>query len=484
MKIKRKVQKILDVFQEISAIPRCSKNEEKICRWLLDWSDRHGFASSQDAAGNILIRVPASSGYEHCSPVILQGHVDMVCEKTPESTHDFSCDPIRLVYDEEWVRADGTSLGADNGLAIAMAMVVAEDKKVRHPPLELLFTVDEETGLTGANNLEPGVLKGRRLLNLDSEDEGVFTIGCAGGRDSHVSLPLYYEEVPCNFRSFKINADGMIGGHSGVNIHEGRASAIKVVGRALNLLRSQMPVRLTFIGGGTAHNAIPRFCHAVLFLPEDMIPRACELMKNFAENVRSEYRSTDPDLRLTFTDINDLPDRRAVNEEMTSRAISLVMAFPHGVAAMSREMPGLVETSSNLANIKVENGELKLIASQRSSVMSRLDAVTEKIAAVAYLAGATFQSHGGYPAWQPNLSSPLLALFRETYKKMFRKEARIEAIHAGLECGIIGSAYPDMDMISLGATIKDPHCTQERMHIDSIGKVWDLLVKVLEAMDD
>lgn len=482
MKIKRKTQKILDLFEEISAIPRCSKNEAEICQWLLDWADRRGLAAQRDETGNILICVPASPGYEDSSPVILQGHVDMVCEKTPESKHDFSKDPIRLVYDGEWLRADQTSLGADNGLAIAMAMAVAEDKKLRHPPLELLFTVDEETGLTGANNLESGILQGRRLLNLDSEDEGVFTIGCAGGRDAHVALPLYYEEVPWNFRSFKINADGMIGGHSGVNIHEGRASAVKIVARALNLLRNHMPVRLTFIGGGTAHNAIPRFCRAVVFLPDDMMPRACELMKFFEEKVQSEYRRTDPDLRVTFEEINHLPDRRAVNDELTYRAVNLLLAFPHGVAAYSHEMPGLVETSSNLANVRVENGELKIIASQRSSVMSRLDAITDKIAAVAALAGASFHSDRGYPAWQPNLESPLLALFRETYKKTFRKDARVEAIHAGLECGIIGSRYPGMDMISLGATIKDPHSTQERMHIESIGKLWDLLVKVLEAM--
>lgn len=475
-----KTKEILEAFRQVSAIPRGSKNEAKIAQYLLDWARSHNFNAKKDNVNNVLIEVPGTAGYENSPVVVLQGHMDMVCEKTPDSPHDFTKDPIEIVYEGEWLHANKTTLGADNGIAIAMAMVLALDKEIVHPPLELLFTVDEEQGLVGANALEPGFLKGRILLNLDSEDEGVFTIGCAGGRDTHIQLKNRFKKLDETYKSFILKAGGMRGGHSGVNINEERANAIIILARTLHRIKSKSPVFISSITGGTAHNAIPRDAECTFFILQNFETEANQIVKEMENIFKNEFKNTDADLFLKFEPVQ-LKRRKAMTGEDSAKKIDLLIALPHGVAAMSTEMKGLVETSNNLASIRTENNLTKIVTSQRSSIMSRLHALTYKVETIARLAGAEATSSKGYPAWQPNVNSPLLARMVNLYKELFGKEPVVESIHAGLECGIIGDKYPGMDMISFGPTIKNPHSPDEKIHIESISKVWKLLTAVLAS---
>ncbi len=478
----QKTKQILDLFEQISAIPRCSKHEEKICAFLLDWAGKNGLDARKDKVGNVLINVPASPGYEKSNPVVIQGHMDMVCEKTADSPHDFAKDPIRFVYEGDWLKADHTTLGADNGIALAMAMVMALDKTIAHPPLELLFTVDEETGLTGANALTADFIKGKILLNVDSEDEGVFTVGCAGGRDTHISLPVHYEDAPDGFVMARLKAGGFTGGHSGVNINEERGNAICILVRTIMHVRREHDARLADISGGTAHNAIPRDAWADIFIPRDKFKEIEKLTADLEQLFKHEFNKTDPNLKVSVELQLETMGKRPLNTADSGRICDLLIALPHGVAAMSTEMKGLVETSNNLASAKVANSKLEIVTSQRSSVMSRLNALTWRIEAIARLAGADAVSSGGYPSWQPNLKSPLLARCKDVYRKLFGRDPHVEAIHAGLECGIIGDKKEGMDMISFGPTLKNPHSPDEKIQVDSIGKIWDFLVELLKSL--
>jgi dipeptidase D len=476
-----KTKEILDLFEKISAIPRCSKNEEKIAAFLMDWAKKNNLAARQDKIGNVVIRVPGTPGYEKTATVVIQGHMDMVCEKTADSPHDFSKDPIRFVFDGEWLKADKTTLGADNGIALAMAMALAMDKKAAHPPLELLFTVDEETGLTGANALQGDFIEGKILLNVDSEDEGVFTVGCAGGRDTHITLPLHYEDPPAGYVMARLKAGNMTGGHSGVNINEERANAIRVLVRAILRLQKEADVRIADIAGGTAHNAIPRDAWADIFVGKDSYKGMEKTVEDLDKVFRHEFKNTDPNLKLSLEPMPETTGKRALTPESSPKIANLLFALPHGVAAMSTDMPGLVETSNNLANVKIRNSKLEVILSQRSSVMSRLHALTERVEIIGRLAGAEAVSGNGYPSWQPNLQSPLLARCQVVYEKLFGKKPHVEAIHAGLECGIIGDKKPGMDMISFGPTLKNPHSPDEKIQVETIGKVWDFMVELLKT---
>jgi dipeptidase D len=478
----QKTKQVLDLFEKISAIPRCSKHEEKIGAFLLDWAEKNGLEGQKDKVGNVLIKVKASPGYERSGAVVIQGHMDMVCEKTADSPHDFAKDPIRFVYDGEWLKADHTTLGADNGIALAMAMVMALDKSVVHPKLELLFTIDEETGLTGANALSGDFIEGKILLNVDSEDEGVFTVGCAGGRDTHITLPVHYEDAPEGFVMARVKAGNMTGGHSGVNINEERANAIRVLARALMQVRHEHDVRLGDISGGTAHNAIPRDSWADIFIPRDGFKEIEKLVSELEAVFKREFKKTDPNLKVSVELQLETMGKRPLNTADSGRILDLLIALPHGVAAMSTEMKGLVETSNNEASVRIANSKLEIVTSQRSSVMSRLHALTWRIEALARLAGADAVSGNGYPSWQPNLQSPLLARCKDVYRKLFGKEPHVEAIHAGLECGIIGDKKEGMDMISFGPTLKNPHSPDEKIHVESIGKVWDFMVELLKSL--
>ena len=473
-------QKILDAFAQISQVPRPSKKEEKIVAWLMNWADENSLKARTDEALNVLIEVPASNGYENSQTLVLQGHMDMVCEKTKGFSHDFDNDPIELIFtDDGWLTANQTTLGADNGIAIAMAMVAATDDKVGHPPLELLFTTDEETGLTGATSLQPGFIKGKQLLNIDSEDEGVFTVGCAGGEDARLLLPFAVDESLPDHSAFRLVGGGMAGGHSGIDIIEGRANALKLLFRGIHVISTKTDVRISSVTGGTARNAIPRDAEAILLIPSADAETAKAIVFELEKKLKAEYAKTDPNISLLLVAEND--DYLASSADTTRLAIDTVFAYPHGVAEMSRDIDGLVETSNNMAKINVEDGKLIILSNQRSSNMDSLALLVDRIMSVARLAGAEGERNGGYPSWQPNMNSELLARCLDVYEKRFGKKPVVEAIHAGLECGIIGAKYDGMDMISFGPTIKSPHSPEEKIEIESIGQVWDFMVALFES---
>ncbi len=472
--------KILEAFEQISQIPRPSKKEQKLVAWLLNWAGENGLQARTDEALNVLIEVPASSGYENSQTLVLQGHLDMVCEKAKGFEHDFDNDPIELVFTEDgWLTANQTTLGADNGIAIAMAMVVATDDSIEHPALELLFTTDEETGLTGANSLKPGFIKGKQLLNIDTEDEGVFTVGCAGGQDARVLLPFMTREHLPGYSAFSLVGGGMSGGHSGIDIIEQRANAIKLLFRSIHVISQETDVRISSVSGGTARNAIPRDAEAVLLIPSKDAEIAHATAVSLESKMQAEYAKTDPRLTMTLSAIKG--DHEAASADATRQAIDLVFAYPDGVAGMSRDIDGLVDTSNNLATVKIENEKLILLSNQRSSNMDSLALLCDRIMSVARLAGAEGVTSGGYPSWKPNMDSGLLSRCVEVYQQRFDKKPIVEAIHAGLECGIIGAKYDGMDMISFGPTIKSPHSPDEKIEIESIGKVWDFMVALFKS---
>lgn len=470
-------RKILHLFEQISAIPRGTGREAALSAWLQNWASARGYSAKTDKAGNLLIRVPASPGSEEAPVLILQGHMDMVCEKTPESPHDFLKDPIRPIADGDWLRADGTTLGADNGIAIALAMALAEDDSLRHPALELLFTVEEEVGIGGANHLQPGFVDGKILINLDSEDEGTFIVGCAGGQTTHIRMGLWYEPLP-DWQAYHLKVSGLRGGHSGVDIHRHRANANRILARTLERIRSRVPMRIAELKGGTAHNAIPREADACIAFDSNYYDMVLQILTDFEQQLSGEYAGVDDAIVLS---LGKCEADRAVNEVGTERLVQLLLATPNGVAHMSANVDGFVETSSNFATLEIRGDELFILTSQRSTVPSRLASVTERIGAIARLAGAQVRHSDPYPGWQPDMSSSLLQRSREVYQALFDVPPKVEMIHAGLECGVIGAIFGGMDMISIGATIQNPHSPQERLHIPSVGQVWKFLRALVES---
>ena len=476
-----KTEKILGIFEEINTIPRKSKNEEKISNWLVEWAKSHDLEVKQDKALNICINVPATAGRENDPTVILQGHMDMVCEKTPESAHDFSKDAIKHIIDGEWMHADNTTLGADNGIAIAIALEIATDDSISHPPLELLFTVDEETGLYGAKSIEGDFISGKILLNIDSEDEGVFTIGCAGGRDVEIKLNLNKESSDAQDPCFRLSVDGLKGGHSGIDIQEHRENANIILARLLRYIAKEVDsIRLADIAGGSAHNAIPRNSYAVITLPSSVQDKFKDVFNRASSKLEDLAKSYDPDIKISLTEEKE--KQQAYSSEDTQKVISLINAVPHGVTRMSADIEGLVETSNNFATMGIENDTLTLLSSQRSSIETQLEYIISKVESVAELAGAAYETNEGYPGWEPNPKSNILALCKNVYKELFGKEPHVEAIHAGLECGLIGAKFDGMDMISYGPTLKNPHSPEEKLHLPSIPKIWDFTVELLKAI--
>jgi dipeptidase D len=477
----QKTNDILNWFEQINQIPRESRHEEAICQWMINWAKQNHFAVKTDKVQNVLIKVPASVGYENATIVIIQGHLDMVCEKKPDSSHDFRKDPIKNIVDGEWLRADKTTLGADNGIAIAMAMVIALDKDIPHPPLELLFTIDEETGLNGASAIESGFLEGRILINIDSEQEGYLTIGCAGGFNTNIALPIEWAKITSNYQLMAIKAGGMTGGHSGIEIHAERASAIKVLAQTLHLIKQESEIQLVNFTGGTAHNAIPRDAEALVFIPENDLDKIKTILKQAENTFKAEYQQTDPNLFIKIEN-NETSSAAAIIN--TEKVINLILALPHGVATLSNQnIASLVETSNNIASISIQGNNLKILTSQRSAVESKLEALTQRIEAIARLSGSSVYSDNRYAAWQPKLDSPLLAKSCQIYERMFAKKPIIDVIHAGLECGIIAEkSSENMDMISIGPTIKYAHSPDETMNIETVGKVWDFLLELLKEL--
>jgi dipeptidase D len=476
-------QKILDHFEQLNSIPRCSGNEAHVRRWLQQWAGRSGFKWQADTGGNLVVRVPAAHGHEADPILILQGHMDMVCEKTPDSVHDFSKDPIRSHMDQDWLVAEETTLGADNGIAIAYMMTLAEDTHLVRPPLELLFTVDEETGLNGAKRLQPGFVKGKVLINLDSEDEGVFTIGCAGGVDTTVTRPMALEPVPDGSQPHCLRVGGLKGGHSGIDIDKHHANANKILARALDRIRNTCELRIGSLEGGTRHNAIPRDAKAIVWIPSSVSATVREAVKAVESTVRAEYGATDPQIFIRFdAEKEGHAVSKALTPGETRHLIQMLLALPSGVSAMSSEFQGMVETSNNLASVHLVDQQLSILLSQRSAVMSRLEEICAGIHSLAALSGAAAQDANTYPPWQPDPESRILKTSKAVYQRLFGRPPVIEVIHAGLECAVIGDIYSGMDMISFGPTIEGPHAPGERLFVPSVEAVWDFLVAAIEAL--
>ncbi|BBO80701.1 aminoacyl-histidine dipeptidase [Desulfosarcina ovata subsp. sediminis] len=473
---------VIDYFEQINQHPRCSKQEQQISRWLTQWGGQRGLTVLSDRIGNLIIQVPASQGFEKAPTIILQGHMDMVCEKDAGSAHDFSKDPIRMVEDGPWLTAVETTLGADNGVAIAMALALVDNPTIAHPSLELFFTVDEETGLTGALGMDPGLLSGKILVNLDSEDEGLFVVGCAGGRDTTIRRPLAFQPVDRGYELLSVSVDGLQGGHSGLDIAKHRANANKLMARLLDATMATVPLRIVSVSGGTRKNVIPRNCRALLACPGDQAAMVASTVSSLADTIRNEYLATDSGLTIQLDQQGPAAEPcRGITEKDSALLVELLLALPDGPIEMDAQLPLLVQTSTNLAMVSIEDETLSVITSQRGSIPSRLDAICRTVEAAGRLAGVRATTDAGYPSWPMNRDSALLQRCTTLYRELFATDARVEVIHAGLECGVIGAHCPGMDMISMGPTIENPHSPSERLYLPSVEKVWRLLVALLES---
>ena len=464
-------------FAEFSKIPRPSKHEAAAAAFVVATAKKLGLECAQDEAGTVVVRKPASKGLEQKPMVCLQGHLDMVPEKRPDKKHDFLKDPIVLVRKDNMMMADGTTLGADNGVAVATNLAIMADASLVHGPLEFLFTIDEETGLTGANNLQPGFLKSRILLNLDSEEEGELYVGCSGGRDTTGTWAVDTEAAPAGMVGIEVKVSGLRGGHSGLEIDKGRGNAIKILNRAIVKL-GVVGARLARIDGGNKRNAIPRDAAALVFVPKAEVDDAKEIVAAINDTCRAELATVEPGLAVTAAPVKG---RCKVVKKGVQKKLTMTLAgLPHGVVKMSADIPGLVETSTNLAVITTSKAGIGVATSQRSSVASEIVEIADAVRAVFELGGARVASSDGYPGWKPNLDSPILKLAIATYKELYGKEPAVKAVHAGLECGIIGEKYPGMDMVSFGPTLEGVHSPDEKIHIDTVQKYWDFLLALLK----
>jgi dipeptidase D len=467
-------------FAKILTIPHCSGKEKPLADYIIGVAKQAGLAWKKDAAGCVLVEKPASTGREKAPGVILQGHMDMVCEKNSNVSHDFLKDAIKAELKGGWLQASGTTLGADNGIGAAACLAMMEDKTLTHGPLEFLFTVDEETGLTGATRLAPGFLKGTRLLNLDSEEEGTFTIGCAGGADTELTLPLKRKAARAKTQLYALKIFGLRGGHSGLDINQGRGNAIKIVARLLWQAQQKFKFELVRMEGGNKRNAIPRETWAELLVnPAEADALAAFLAQAFAK-VKAENKSVEKDLQYSFERKKGTSAPLVPASQKT--LLDFLLALPHGVLSMHPEIPGLVETSTNLAIVSVKKTQATVVCSSRSSIGSALEALRNVIKAAADLAQARAKQPSGYPGWTPNLQSVLLQTMKDVHVKVFNKEASVVALHAGLECGIIGEKFPGMDMISFGPTIQHPHSPEERVEVHSVESFWKFLTAAVAAL--
>ncbi|MEE8595110.1 MAG: aminoacyl-histidine dipeptidase [Gemmatimonadota bacterium] len=465
-------------FDEILKIPRASKDEGQIRQYVLGVAERNGLEAKVDGSGNVVVRKPGSPGHENAAATILQSHLDMVQEKNSDVEHDFETDAIAPVKDGAYLKADGTTLGSDNGIGVAAMLALMEDQEAEHGPLEFLFTVDEETGLTGAAGLGDDMLAGRQLLNLDSEEEGIITIGCAGGGDTHLQLPMAEERAEGS--AVHIVIQGLKGGHSGVDIHLQRANAIKVLSRALYAAWLEEPFRVADLSGGNAHNAIPREASATVVLKgEKEVARFRGRLEEELDTIVHESSTVDPGMTFEVTEVSTPPT--VWDEVTTRRGLALLTTLPHGVVRMSPDIPGLVETSTNLAVAARRNGDLDILLSSRSSVASALRALRQRIRSAGSLAGAEAEEEDAYPGWEPDVGSRLLGVVKEVYAEHLG-EPEVGAIHAGLECGIIGEKYDGMDMVSFGPQIEFPHSPDERVKIDSVQSFYVVLRALLERL--
>jgi dipeptidase D len=469
-------------FAEISRIPRGSKNEAAAAKYVLDTAQKLGLSAKTDACGNVVVHKPASTDHRHHCSIALQGHLDMVCEKNKDKTHDFTKDPIELVRKDNVIMANGTTLGADNGIAVAANLAIMEDRALEHGPLELLFTIDEETGLTGAANLQADFLESRILINLDSEEEGAIYVGCSGGKDTTAIWPLRFNEAPANYAAVQVKVTGLKGGHSGLEINKGRGNAIKIMNRALQALTA-IGARISAIEGGNKHNAIPRECEAILWIAPSKLKKAEKIIAETLSTIKAELVSAEPDLSITLTPVAEDIEREVLKTGDQKKLLRTLSALPHGVVKMSAEIADLVETSTNVAVVKRAGDTLRIVTSQRSSVASELMEIVNTVASIFELSGASIESSDAYPGWKPNLDSPILKIAQTAYRSLFAKDPEVKAIHAGLECGVIGERIPGMDMISFGPTLEGAHSPDERLYIDTVAKFWSFLLEILKRTE-
>lgn len=473
---------VFQIFDEINKVPRPSKKEEKIRQYLLDFAAKHNLAAKTDAIGNVVITKPATLGKEDAPTVIMQAHMDMVCESNDKS-FDFENSPITTIVDGDWLHADGTTLGADNGIGMAAALAALIDDKLVHGPLEVLITVDEETGLTGAYNLGAGMITGNILLNLDSEDDAEVFVGCAGGVDTTCTFNYHRSVAPTDFHYFKFDISKGLGGHSGGDIHLGRANANKLLARFLWGLSKNHNISLAEIDGGNLRNAIPRAAHAVFGVNASKKESVRVEFNRFVADVEVEYKGIEPTLAFELESV-DRPEF-CVDSDTTTRLIEALYSAPHGVISMSRDLEGLVETSTNLASVKMpKENEILVTTSQRSSVESRKWDIANQVEALFTLAGAKVTHGDGYPGWAPNMNSPIMKIASDAYEELYGIRPAIKAIHAGLECGLFLEKYPHLDMVSFGPTLQGVHSPSERMYIPAVERFWGQLTRILEKVAD
>lgn len=467
-------------FAELLKIPRCSGNEQAVGDYVISVTEKLNLEYKRDGVGNVVVQKPAISGYEQSPVVILQGHMDMVCEKNSDVDHDFNVDPIQAELDGDWLTAKGTTLGADNGIGVAAALAVMEDDSLVHGPLEMLFTVDEERGLTGASQIQPGFLDGRILINLDSEEEGAFFIGCAGGGDSVITVPIKTKAVPKG-TALNIRLTGLRGGHSGIDIDQGRGNAIKLLAIMLWQVGRDHSFHLAHFEGGSKRNAIAREAEAHVVVSDKTIEDFQKALQSRFEDINAEFKAVETEMVLNIENREDGVSG-VCNAASQETFLNLIFGLPHGVLAMSQEIPDLVETSNNVATVEWGADVAKIGLSSRSSIGSALETTRNMLKAIADMAGAEIEQPEGYPSWAPNLESQILKVMKKIYKDLFKKEAEIKAIHAGLECGLIGEKFPGMDMISFGPDLEHPHSPDERVRVESVQNFWRLLETVLQQL--
>lgn len=468
-------------FDEITKVPRPSCHEEQIREYLLEFAKKHGVEAKTDECGNVVMTKAASKGHENAPTVVLQAHMDMVCEKNSGVEHDFMKDPINTYIDGEWVKAKGTTLGADNGIGMAAALAVMIDPTLEHGPVEALFTINEEIGLEGAQNLGKDMIKGKILLNLDSEDDGEIFVGCAGGIDTTAIFSYQRSLAPENFIFLRVSVGGLLGGHSGGDIHLGRANANKVIARFIWECSQLWDIEVSEFNGGNLRNAIPREAEAIFGVHSDHEQAVVRHLNKFSAEIVNEYKAVEPSIKLTI-ERTDKP-RYCIDSDTSIRLVRALYSAPHGVYSMSADIPGLVETSTNLAAVKmIEDNKIKVTTSQRSSVESRKKDIASQVEAHFQLAGAEVSHSDGYPGWAPNMESAIMKISADAYEELFGVKPAIKAIHAGLECGLFLGKYPYLDMVSFGPTMTGVHSPDEQLLIPTVDKFWKHLCRVLEKV--
>ena len=467
-------------FADLAEVPRPSKKEERVIEFIKSFGEKLGLATTVDEIGNVILKKPASPGMEDRLPIVMQSHLDMVCQKNAETDFDFDSQGIKMILDDDWVRADGTTLGADNGIGVASIMTILSSDDIDHPPIEALFTIDEETGMTGAQGLKGGLLSGKIMLNLDTEEDDELTIGCAGGADVTANRSYAPEPAPAGMQGFRVTVRGLKGGHSGVDIHLGRGNANKLMNRILWGASKQFGLRIGKIDGGGLRNAIPRESFAEVAIPADQADSFQSWFKDVAATIKTEYKTTDPNSEI-LADSIETP-ANVVPADLQELLLGVLYAVPSGIHRMSPDIEDLVQTSNNLARVDVADGEIRLDCLTRSSVNSERDDLATAIKAVIELTGCDANISGGYPGWQPVPDSAIVKLMSNLYEELFGESAHVAACHAGLECGIVGTNYPEMQMISFGPTIRGAHSPDEKVQISSVQKYWRFLLETLKRI--